>query len=105
MKGFICHIKQFLTNFLLSAKTALFKKIRFPHTIQVMSQIMEQKMCVNTPTSNSMSNLDSGSSQQFPNPQGEASIKEPLSPSYKGNVLKTISVSYTHLTLPTILLL
>ena len=72
---------------MLSAKTALFKEIRFPHTIQVMSQIMELKMCDITPTS--MSNLDSGSSQQFPNPQGEASIKEPLSPLKKGNVLKT----------------
>ena len=52
-----------------------------------MSQIMEVKMCDSTPTSMSM--LDSGSSQQFPNPKGETSIKEPLSPLNEGSVLKT----------------
>ena len=50
-----------------------------------MSQIMEVKMCDSTPTSMSM--LDSGSSQQFPNPKGETSIKEPLSPLNEGSVL------------------
>ena len=52
-----------------------------------MSQIMELKMCDLTPTCLSS---DSGSYQQFPNPEGEASIKEPLSPN-KGSVLKNMA--------------
>ena len=51
-----------------------------------MSQIQELKMCDLTPTCLSS---DSGSYQQLPNPEGEASIKEPLSPT-KGSVLKNI---------------
>ena len=49
-----------------------------------MSQIMELNSCKNAPTCMSS---DSGSYQQFPNPEGETSIKEPLSPT-KGSVLK-----------------
>ena len=53
-----------------------------------MSQFMEVKMCDNTPTSMS---LDSGSSHQFPNPQIQASIKEPMrSPLKEGVVLNNI---------------
>ena len=42
-------------------------------------------MCSTTPTS--MSDIDSGSPQQFPNPKEEITIKEPLSLSKESSVL------------------
>ena len=53
-----------------------------------MSQPLEKKPCENTPTSISVT--DSGSSTQFPNPNGEPSITEPSSLSKERSVLNQI---------------